>query len=453
MNRTMNGLLNLQNNLSSLTPTTTVHYNDNSQITPLQNFSTIQTTSHYSASIPMPHENKPYPMMNYHNPQPVNSTSAGHHLSSQQLFYDGSSAPTFLTSANFSYNPSNTAVQSVAQTTEQVRSTMETVITPPSNPSTNTTQTNENGVSIMTNACISCKLNHKKCDKVATGCNHCVRFHKQCVYANARKRGPKGNSAPTNPLTGTIEYQFVDNSKQEQKLTQEQHVEQETTSTRYMKERTYLNNIKQIELDRRYFEGINMSLFKKFSCMLAPPKERDVSTTVLIAHKNKIINYWLTSSVNSSEGQENSLEPIRPLTPTQVALIHILQAITFHRFGHSHAAKIYYQKAREKVSKCFDQVGDDYVVYIYNMMAFYLIGSECPDGCDTKSATNATLQELLDRKICKKKCLSQSKYFLSICKLYLKEVDTTNSQVATFIRQGVTLVQYFHIPGKCNVIS
>ncbi|EFC43061.1 predicted protein [Naegleria gruberi] len=317
--------------------------------------------------------------------------------------------------------------------------------TSPSNIDSITAQSTNVDVVLMNNACIFCKLNHKKCDRVAyPGCSNCLRSQKQCVYAQARKRGPKTILNSNNSLTGVVEYQFVDDSSvitERKSKTISKRKESPPSvpipvkrESRYINERAYLNNLRQIELDRKYFDNISLDVYKSLSYSMVPPSNRDE------------LMYWLSVSITGKTDLESELEdkidPREPLGNSKLAFLFLMHAISFFRIGNMGFAKIFFEKGRDHISKCFDQTNDSSVIYTYTLMAYYLLSAECksPSKCSSATACSKAANSK-----CYLDCVARSKYFYSICTWYLKEREKDMDEHCSFIRQGLCVSELFYL--------
>nr|CAG4717200.1 unnamed protein product [Naegleria fowleri] len=249
---------------------------------------------------------------------------------------------------------------------------------------------------LMNNACIFCKLNHKKCDKIAypPGCSNCVKSQKQCVYSQARKRGPKSNHPATHPITGAVQYQFIDNTatsvsssfssssccssstsgKRKSKTStsgkqQQQQQQLQRASGSYTTERSYLHNLELVELERKYFSNLSENIYRKMAISLIPPTK-----------DSAFLKYWLCVSIS---GQSNmnvditSVDFSQPLGNSHLSILFSIHALIFLRMGRKNHSKTLYEKAREYLSRCFDQIGDDLVLCVYSLMSYYLLGTDC----------------------------------------------------------------------------
>ncbi|KAG2379364.1 hypothetical protein C9374_007503 [Naegleria lovaniensis] len=298
---------------------------------------------------------------------------------------------------------------------------------------------------LMNNACIFCKLNHKKCDKVAypPGCSNCVKSQKQCVYSQARKRGPKTSQPPIHPITGAVQYQFIDHTlsntvgssnKRKSKTTNastgkqahatttsssssdslqnnavsgtstvvvmaepshssssspspallcESNSAHSTTATtnmtattsasatnsaamRYFTERSYLNNLELVELERKLFSNISESIYRKMALSLIPP-----------CKDSAFLKYWISVSIsgqksNITDSDIRNIDLSQPLGNSHLAILFLIHALVFSRVGRKNHSKAMYEKAREYLSRCFDQIGD--VLCAYSLMSYYMLG-------------------------------------------------------------------------------
>ncbi|KAG2385726.1 hypothetical protein C9374_003541 [Naegleria lovaniensis] len=240
-------------------------------------------------------------------------------------------------------------------------------------------------------ACVPCRRLHKRCDKKYPACSKCLSRGVTCEYKIPRKKGriakPKGQPVTTtaekqdkNENTGTS----TQNNKQDQ-TTEPSYEDLDVTlftTNNHSSTNKLLTNIVQAE-STPYAQGATRNQPEKH---LDKRKVLDIYYNVFTEHmiviERKEFESYLSTRTSSNSARDEDEEIITNFNETEVmpnkkevyVLFLCIKAVCEQRVGLVDLAEETGKKARDALSKIFDEHSNFYVACAFAYLSIYEAG-------------------------------------------------------------------------------